>query len=395
MIATAAGWVAASPTASARQSFSRTEALAGGRMGQIYVSRNGRTLLNTGHGAAPDGTRVRADHLVAWASAVKPATVAAVMRLVEAGRVRLDDPVSRHIPGFEQNGKAGVRVEHLMTHSAFLGGYDGPTNLPAFEVTIARIMKAPRELTPAMAQTLGRGAGLPPPGKATAYNPAGIWILGEILQRVHNRPFWQVMRTEMYEPCGMLDSWNGMPAHAARRYGERLAVLQNGAMAFRGGAAAPAAVRGRGAGAAGRRRRVRAAAGAVQPRLDEGGVSPSNPAGGGVGPCSDLGRFYEMMLAGGEIGGRRILRRETVQEMTRLRLSDGGRWSWGLGLNLNTPPAAPGVAGRYPAKASPRAYGHAGASGIMAFADPAHRLTVVTIPADAVLEAIYADLNLA
>lgn len=369
--------------------FTQTLSAAGDRMGQLYVSREGRPVLDIGVGRLPDGAPVRPDHLVPWASAVKPTTVAAVMRLVERGAVRLDDPVTRHIPEFGEAGKSEVLVWHLMTHSGFLGGYDGPMNLPEFDVTVRKIMQAPRELTPSARQA-GRTQ-VPAPGVVPSYNPAGIWILGELLRRFHNRPFHEVIRTEIFEPCGMTDSWNGMPLAQAELYGTRLAALSLGPLAFRGGDAPSSA---------GRRPSIAASRGAGTPpprsRQVAPQVSPSNPAGGGVGPTHDLCRFYEMMLGQGEIDGRRVLSRKTVRDMTSVKLTDGGVWAWGLGLNLNVNGTRGGAQsiGRFGTKASRNSFGHAGASGITAFADPTHRLVIGAIPSGAVLDAIYLDLSL-
>lgn len=355
--------------------FPKTSTLTRGQAGQIFCAKSGATMIDSGFGSASEGAALTADALVYWASAVKPTTCAAVMRLVERGRVALTDPVAKHVPEFAVHGKGDVLIRHLMNHSAYLGGYDGPIGLPAFAETIARISAAPR--TPAR----GSGGIVPPTGTVPAYNPAGIWMLAEILRRIHDRPFADIIRTEIFEPCGMVDSWNGMSRDRLSAYGERAAVLAAGPLALRGGIANRLG-RSHGRGAS--------------------GTAPSeglqtNPAGGGVGPCRDLGRFYQMLLNGGQIGGRRVLKRETVEQMTTLSLSDGRMWAWGLGLNLNVLGEVGGARGegRFGSRASPRAFGHAGASGITGFADPAHGLVITAIPAGDVLDAIYEDLRLA
>lgn len=352
--------------------FARTAAVMQGQAGQIFVARAGSTLLDEGHGAVPAGVPIRPTTLVPWASAVKPTTAAAVMRLVETGRVALRDPVVKFIPEFAAHGKADVLIEHLLNHSAHLGGYGGPIGLPSFAEVIRSIAAAPRELARSVRGGAQSGS-VPASGTVPAYNPAGIWILGEVLQRVHRRPFDAITRSEIYEPCGMVDSWNGMSTERRRTYGDRAAVLGVGPLALRSGGRAARGFGGR----------------------NRSGSLMANPAGGGVGPSRDLGRFYQMLLDGGTIGGRRILRAETVRRMTTLTLSDGRAFAWGLGLNLNLTPGG-GIGGqRFGTKASRSAFGHAGASGISAFADPAHGLVVVAIPAGETIDAIYEDLAIA
>lgn len=336
---------------------------------QVAAWRGASPAIDAASGAM-GGKPITPATLVPWASAVKPTTCAALMKLVETRRVGLDDPVTKFIPEFATAGKDDVLVWHLLTHSAHLGGYDGPLALPPFAEVIARIAAAPRVRAPGSSAP---GMGIPAPGTAPAYDPAGIWIIGEILQRVYGAPFWQIMRREIYEPCGMTDSWNGMPAGALAGYGDRLVALTAGPLAFRPGSPQ----------LPGRAPRP--------PGGSDGLAIPSNPAGGGVGPVRDLACFYAMLLGGGTIDGRRVLAPATVAAMTAERLGNGGLWTWGLGLNLNTHRGAAGERGiaRFGTRASPRAYGHAGASGITAFADPAMGISVAAIPAAPLIDLLY------
>lgn len=327
----------------------------------MFVWRDGRTLLDRGFG--PGVTSVS---LMPWASACKPTTVAAVLRLVEAGEVRLDDKVTRFIPNFGQNGKDDVTIWNLMTHTAALGGYDGPLNLPTWDETISKIVAAPR--------AGARNQGAPPPlaENRPFYNPAGIWILGEVLTIVHKRPFPEIIRSETYLPLDMKDSWNGMPQDRYAAYGGR--IIAGG---FRGDAVASAAPR-------------RRAATAPQ----------SNPAGGGVGPVHELGNFYRMALDGGTWRGKRLLKETTLREATRVQASDGGAWTFGLGFNVNKPPTRTLSAAedrlRYGRRPSPATFGHNGATGLVAFADPEPRLVIVMIGLPlSVSDGVYEDLGLA
>lgn len=358
--------------------------------GQLSVSRRGTVVVDAGWGATGAGAAITADSLVPWASASKPTTCVALMRLVEAGRLGLDDRVVEHIPEFGANGKEGVLVRHLLTHTAHLGGYDGPVAAARenWDRTIAKIVAAPlaegqggwsglprgREARPVVAPSA------PTPGTDPGYNPAGIWILGELLRRRHGIPFAELIRDEVLLPTGMADSWNGMSADRFRRYEDRIVA---------------------GVG------RINA------PQVKAETAAKANPGGGGVGPTRDLARFYEMLLNGGEIAGNRLLRPETVAEMTALQATDGRFWAWGLGFHLNlnltaTDPTAAttgaraaaadlGPAGpRYGRYASARAFGHPGATGMVAFADPDAGLAVGLIGAGTdVIDAIYEDLGLA
>src|SRR6516225_1748633 len=67
-----------------------------------------------------DAPALRRDALFLVASVTKPVTVAAVMMLVERGRLTLEDKVAAFVPRFAANGKGEVHIRHLMTHTSGL-----------------------------------------------------------------------------------------------------------------------------------------------------------------------------------------------------------------------------------------------------------------------------------
>ena len=62
--------------------------------------------------------RCATDTIVLWFSSTKPLMSVAIGQLVERGLVDFDDPVARHVPEFAANGKAGITLRHLLTHTA-------------------------------------------------------------------------------------------------------------------------------------------------------------------------------------------------------------------------------------------------------------------------------------
>ena len=142
-------------------------------------------------------------------------------------------------------------------------------------------------------------------------------------------------------------------------------------------------------------------------------VVPS-PGGNGCGPIRELARFYQMLLAGGALAGRRLLRRETVEALAarhRVGLIDAtfrARLDWGLGVIVNSAHyGEPEMPYGYGPFAGPRTFGHSGARSSTAFADPDAGLVVALavngMPADEVhrqrferlMAALYRDLGLA
>ncbi len=337
--------------------------------GQLYVVHDRKVVADVAWAKGPHGEEMRPDSLVSWASAVKPTSCAVALQLWERGALQLDDPVTKFIPEFAVADKGGVLIRHLMTHTRHLGGYRGPSNLaPTFEEDVNLIIQAPRRTSRVVQSQLGEDAPVPSPGTEPGYDPAGIWVLAEVCRRIENQPFSDLVRRRIYEPCGMIDSWCGMPLERYRSY--------------------------------------RADGRFASSYLDnEKDVVKCQPAGGGIGPTRQLGRFYEVMLAGGSWQGKKVLAPQTVEAAATPKTPPNAMGMWGLGFNVALPPGCtPGeiesdraarVMERFGPHASYRSFGHAGASGMQAFADPVHRLVVAHIGRLPLSKTIYEDLGLA
>lgn len=325
-----------------------------------------------------------------WLSSTKPVTAVALARLWELGSLDIDDAVARHIPEFAANGKGGITLRHLLTHTAGIRMLDVGWPQEGWEAIIARIAAMrpePRWV----------------PGQKAGYSHASSWfLLGEVVRRLDGRAFSRYVRDEIFTPLGMLDSWVGMPVDRYRDYhaaGNICPMFDT--------EGAPAA--------------------APRP-LDwdsEAWATATHPGGNGYGPVSELGRFYEMLLArgagappspaaGAATTDRRILSPQAVEALTarhRVGMFDHTFQhvlDWGLGFIVNSRLyGAATVPYGYGNHASPRTFGHSGYRSSTAFADPEHGLAVALcfngVAANdaherrlrAVLDALYDDLGLA
>jgi uncharacterized protein YbbC (DUF1343 family)/CubicO group peptidase (beta-lactamase class C family) len=120
------------------------------------------------------------------------ATATSVMKLIEDGRVRLNDPVSAYLPDFAQNGKADITVRELLTHYSGL-----PPDLD---------LKAPwqgRESAYHMAMQVKPQY---PPGSRFLYSDINFETLGFIVEKVTGTPLNDFASTNIYAPLGMKDT---------------------------------------------------------------------------------------------------------------------------------------------------------------------------------------------
>ncbi len=343
---------------------------------QLYASLHGEPVADAALGESRPGAPLTRDHLMLWLSSTKPVPAVAIAQLWERGLLELDDPVARHVPEFAANGKEGITLRHLLTHTGGIRLLDTGWPQASWEEIVAKIcaMKPePRWI----------------PGQKAGYHQASSWfILGEVIQRAGGRPFSVYIREEIFQPLGMADSWIGMPHERYLSYQEsgRIGAMWN---------TEGSEPKGHGWD------------------TEERCVRPS-PGGNGYGPLRELGRFYEMLLGRGSWNARRILLPQTVEAFTtphRIGMTDvtfKHVLDWGLGVIVNSIQyGAETVPYGYGHHASARTFGHSGYRSSTGFADPERGLAVAlafngTPAGDAherrirsVLDALYEDLGLA
>ena len=239
----------------------------------------------------------RADAVFDCASLTKVvATTTCVMKLVEEGRLALDDKAADHLPGFGVNGKGSITIEQLLRHRSGL--------LP--DNALADYLQGPREARRKIC-TLGLRA---PPGTRTIYTDVGFIALGWIVERITNKTLDAYAKETVFDPCGMKDTrfvradepvddaWTArcVPTEAATKGGAPLrGVVHDPRARALGGVAGHA---------------------------------------GMFSTAEDLRRFGRMIATGGVTeGGRRVLAAETVARMTRRSHDPGIR---GLGWRLGS-----------------------------------------------------------
>lgn len=182
--------------------------------GAVAVVRDGKLFYARGFGYADveNKSPVQADSRFRIASVSKTLTSAAIMKLVEEGKLKLDDRVAPIIadltpaPGATVDARwEQITIRHLLDHS---GGWDRTKPNGGFDpidrpLIAAAAVNAP---APASSETLIRYMkGMPldfNPGEKFAYSNFGFIVLGRVIERVSGMSYEQYVRTRVLEPVG-------------------------------------------------------------------------------------------------------------------------------------------------------------------------------------------------
>ena len=326
------------------------------------IARHGQIVLHRATGWAvrePADQRsvMGVDEIFDLASLTKvTATLPAILQLVAAGRLELDQPVGEILPEFGTEGaKAGVTIRRLLTHSAglsdwrpvFLDGMGADAYLADFAAT------QPEHT----------------PGAQVIYSDPSFITLGEVVRRLTGESIAEYARREIFQPLSMTDTMFTPPA-----------VLRSRIVATEVGNDFEAAkVPGR----------EPVMTGGWRQRLLRGEVHDGNAWYGfeGVtghaglfGTALDLARYGTMWLNGGELDGVRVLPESIVREARTNQIAiEGVTERRGLGWRMLPVPGTPEDSPDSGRGLSQNAFGHTGFTGTSLWMEPEHDLVVVLL----------------
>lgn len=269
---------------------------------------------------------VATDSVFLIASITKPIFATGVMRLVERGRILLNEPVAQTLPDFGVNGKGDVRLWHLLTHTSGLNeGWvelaRGPERWEWLR-WLARVCAAPLSF---------------PPGTRYMYCNSTFTCMAELVQRLTGQDYGEYLQQSVLEPLGMRDT-AFVPAESQRL----VPVLD-------------------------------------PPWLDDDHrprwIGMRNPAGGLWSTAQDLIRFGQAFLRGGKLDGYQLLAPATLRVMTSLQTegiastTGAGEFQsyYGLGFSKAGRRGEPGPSAEL---RTPAGFGHGGATGTYLWVEP-------------------------
>jgi CubicO group peptidase (beta-lactamase class C family) len=329
------------------------------------VARKGRLAHLEAHGLMDlDTKKAMSRDMLFWiASMTKPITGVSILMLMEEGKLRLSDPVSKFIPEFR-----GIKVAVMQERP---GGRGGPATEPLFytvpatrEITIqdllshvsglvsggaasaAELAKVARRPGETLADYIPRLGATPldfQPGSRWSYSPgAGFETLGRIVEIVSGQKYDQFLRQRIFDPLGMKD----ITFHPAAEQMGRVTTMYH---------------------------RENNGLTKVDTSARVNNTSYFSGAGGLMSDAEDYLQFGEMLANGGQLNGKRLLGPKTVELMSAVFAPDTlpgrpkGR-SFGLSVQVISDAVAANT------RISNGSYGWDGAFGTHFWVDPKEKI---------------------
>ncbi len=300
----------------------------------IIIIRNGKIVLHKSYGYSDAEKQItlKKDDIFRIASQTKAITSLAIMMLFEEGKFLLDEPISKYIPEFKNQkvlktfnekdstyttepAKNEITIRHLLTHTS---GIDyASIGSKEFKSVYAKagVPSGIGNDNMVLADKMKILGALP-----LRHNPGEQWtyglntdVLGYLVEVLSGMSFDQFLRTRIFQPLGMNDTYFYLPKEKQSRL-VRLYQSKDGLIA----------------------------------RVNEtayDGVNPNYPAldgkyfSGGAGLSStveDYAKFLQLFLNKGEFNGARLISRKTVELMLTNQLQPPITNQFGLGFGLET-----------------------------------------------------------
>lgn len=203
------------------------------------VARKGKIVYHKAFGVADNDSKkeMKTDAIFRIASQTKAITSTAVMMLWEEGRFRLDDPISKYIPEFKNqqiidtyNEADGsytttpvtneITIRHLLTHTSGIGYgvIDGDERFKAiYKKAGITDLYSTKKVT--IGESVKKLAKLPlhhNPGDKFTYSE-GLDVMAYFVEVISGTPFDEFLRTHIFDPLGMNDTWFYLPKEKENR----------------------------------------------------------------------------------------------------------------------------------------------------------------------------------
>lgn len=177
----------------------------------VLVMVDGKPVLRKGYGVADveKARPITPETIFRLGSITKQFTAVAVLQLVQAGKVSLDDPITKWVPDFDAQGKT-ITVENLLSHTSGIPSY---TSDPGYMAGMERDM-TPREI---VAVVEGKPLEFDP-GERFKYSNTNYVLLGMLIEKASGKSYADYLQEHIAKPLGLADTRYGGSDSASDRH---------------------------------------------------------------------------------------------------------------------------------------------------------------------------------
>jgi beta-glucosidase-like glycosyl hydrolase/CubicO group peptidase (beta-lactamase class C family) len=276
---------------------------------------------------------VRTSDIYGLASLTKvTATTPAMMKLIDEGKISLDDKVGDFFPAFQKGKKSQVTIENLLLHNA---------GLPAFRVYVNKLTTRAE-----LVEAIKNEPLIYEPGTTYEYSDLGFILMGEIVKKVTGQPLDEYMRQTFYAPLGMHSTYFN-PKEVGKWISNRIPPTEKDTIY--------------------RHKTIRAEA------HDERAYYMDGVAGhaGLFSSGSDLAIYTQMLINNGSYGGKQYISPEIVEQFTS-RQSDLINRGYGFDRKSKRFSTAGSMT-------SDQSFGHTGFTGTSYWIDPERNVAIIIL----------------
>jgi CubicO group peptidase (beta-lactamase class C family) len=170
----------------------------------VLLARDSIVLYEKAFGMAnlEQGLPMKMTDVFRIGSNTKQFTAVAILKLWEAGKLSLQDDITKYIPDYPTHGKA-ITIESLLTHTSGVKNYTGLSGFNELKR---------KEMTPKALVDFFKDAPMDfDPGTDFRYDNSGYILLGYIIEKITGEPYAQYIRENILQPAGMTHSFYDEP----------------------------------------------------------------------------------------------------------------------------------------------------------------------------------------
>jgi CubicO group peptidase (beta-lactamase class C family) len=182
----------------------------------VLAVLNHKVVLRKGYGMGDleHGVSLSPKHVFRIGSITKQFTAAAIMMLVDEGKLKVSDPLTKYLEDYPTHGYT-ITIEHLLNHTSGIKSY---TSMPSFWQDKTRLDMSVEQLIDCFKKEPMDF----PPGERYLYNNSGYILLGAIIEKVSGKSYPEFIQERIFKPLGMKNSY----------YGSHLTIIPNRASGY-------------------------------------------------------------------------------------------------------------------------------------------------------------------